>query len=105
MATKHASDLSMGEIIRLMVGRELTNRFPTKDYEQGDEVMLEVSNLTSTYADLRDVSFHVKRGEILGVAGLDGSGRTELLENLFGISTRKSGTIIKNGRPIKNKTP
>lgn len=105
VATKHASDLSMGEIIRLMVGRELTNRFPTKDYEQGDEVMLEVSNLTSTYADLRDVSFHVKRGEILGVAGLDGSGRTELLENLFGISTRKSGTIIKNGRPIKNKTP
>ncbi|HHT08664.1 MAG TPA: ATP-binding cassette domain-containing protein [Clostridiales bacterium] len=105
VATKHASDLSMGEIIRLMVGRELTNRFPTKDYEQGDEVMLEVSNLTSTYADLRDVSFHVKRGEILGVAGLDGSSRTELLENLFGISTRKSGTIIKNGRPIKNKTP
>ena len=105
VSTKPAKDLTMGEIIRLMVGRELTNRFPSKDYEVGKETLLEVQNLSSTYDHLRDVSFHVKRGEILGVAGLDGSGRTELLENLFGISTRKSGTLLKSGRKIRNSSP
>ena len=105
VSTTAAKDLTMNEIIRQMVGRELTNRFPAKAYQRGNEVMLEVDGLTSTYAGLRDVSFKVKKGEILGVAGLDGSGRTELLENLFGISTRKSGTLKKNGRPIRNASP
>ncbi len=104
IATKSAKDLTMDEIIRLMVGRELTNRYPQKDHEIGD-VLLDVTGLTSEYSKLNDVSFTACRGEILGVAGLDGSGRTELLENLFGISTRRSGTIMLNGREVRNRTP
>ena len=105
VATRPAEELTMNEIIRLMVGRELTQRFPPKDYAVGEDTLLEVKNLSSTYDHLSDVSFQVRRGEILGVAGLDGSGRTELLENLFGISTRKTGTLLKNGRRIRNGNP
>ena len=54
---------------------------------------------------LSDVSFSLKKGEILGVAGLDGSGRTELLENIFGAATRKGGKIFKDGKEIYNKSP
>lgn len=105
VATKAAKNLSMNEIIRLMVGRELTHRFPPKNYSPQDEVVLEIKNLSSEYTNLKDASFHLKKGEILGVAGLAGAGRTELLENIFGISTRKSGTILQNGKEIKNKDP
>lgn len=103
IATKDAKNLTMGEIIRLMVGRELTNVYPPKTNKIGD-VLLEVDNLTALYSKLRDVSFKARKGEILGVAGLDGSGRTELLENIFGTATRKSGTIKIDGKTIKNKT-
>ncbi len=102
IATKDAKNLTMDEIIRLMVGRELTNVYPPKTNKIGD-VLLEVDNLTALYSKLRDVSFKARKGEILGVAGLDGSGRTELLENIFGIATKKSGTIKINGKTIKNK--
>ena len=102
VATKAASELSMDEIIRLMVGRELTNRYPPKDNVIGD-VSLEVRNLTAMYSHLRDVSFDAHQGEILGIAGLDGSGRTEVLETIFGIATRKSGTIRLNGKQVQNR--
>ncbi|MBQ3549594.1 MAG: sugar ABC transporter ATP-binding protein [Clostridia bacterium] len=104
VATKPAKELSMDEIIRLMVGRELTQRYPHKEHKIGD-ILLTVEGLSSTYNHLNDVSFEVKRGEIVGIAGLDGSGRTELLENLFGLSTRKSGNITLNGRLIRNRNP
>ncbi len=104
IATKNAKDITIDEIIRLMVGRELTNRYPPKNNEIG-EVLLEVKNLTAEYVKLYDVSFQARKGEILGVAGLDGSGRTELLENLFGLSTRRSGEIYLAGKKIKNRTP
>ena len=93
------------EIIRLMVGRPLTNRFPPKDNVVGTEDILKVEGLTAEYSHLRDASIHVRKGEILGVAGLDSSGRTELLENIFGSATRKSGKIYKNGQLVGNKTP
>ncbi len=102
VATKPASELTIEQIIKLMVGRELEKRFPEKDNAPG-EVSLEVENLSSQYANLEDVSFSVRRGEIVGVAGLDGSGRTELLENIFGISARKSGKIKIHGREVRNK--
>ena len=104
IATRPASELTMNEIIKLMVGRELTNRYPEKDNVIGD-VLLKVENLSAEYTNLTDVSFEANRGEILGVAGLDGSGRTELLEQIFGITTRRSGKIFLDGKEVKNKHP
>lgn len=101
IATKDAKDLTMNEIIRLMVGRELTNLYPEKTNKPG-EMVLDVKHLTGMYSHIEDVSFQVHKGEILGIAGLDGSGRTEVLETLFGIATKKSGEIILDGKPIKN---
>ncbi len=102
IATKPAEELTMNQIIKLMVGRELEKRFPEKDNAPG-ETSLEVENLSSLYANLTDVSFSVRSGEIVGVAGLDGAGRTELLENIFGISARKSGRIKLHGVEVKNR--
>ena len=101
IATRPASELTMDEIIRLMVGRELTNRYPPKNNKIGDE-LLRVEGLSGEYSHLRDVSFVAHRGEVLGIAGLDGSGRTEVLETLFGVATRRSGEITLNGKKIKN---
>ena len=102
IATEQAKDLTTDDIIKLMVGRELTNLYPPKTNEIGD-VLLDVKDLSAEYSKLRDVSFSARRGEILGVAGLDGSGRTELLENIFGIATRRSGTLTLDGKPIRNR--
>jgi len=104
VATKDARELTTDEIIRLMVGRELTNRYPPKDAKIGS-VLLEVKNLTAMYSKLRDVTFEARRGEILGVAGLDGSGRTELLETLFGLAAKKEGSIRLDGKSLSNSNP
>ena len=102
IATERAEDLEMGDIIRLMVGRELTNQFPPKTNVPGD-VYLEVQNMTGMYNQLRNVSFNARRGEILGLAGLDSSGRTETLESIFGIRTRKDGKVFLDGKPCLNR--
>ena len=104
VATRPASELTMEEIIRLMVGRELTNRFPPKENVPG-ETILEVEHLAGKYTRLKDASFQLRAGEILGIAGLDGSGRTEVLENLFGSMTKGGGTIRLHGKEIKNRNP
>ena len=102
VATERAEDLEMNDIIRLMVGRELTNQFPPKTNTPGD-VYLKVEGITGMYNQLRDVSFDARRGEILGLAGLDSSGRTETLESIFGIRTRKEGKIYLDGKPCLNR--
>ncbi len=102
VATRHAAELEMSQIIKLMVGRELTNQFPPKTNKPG-EVYLKVEGLTGMYNQLKDVSFVARRGEILGLAGLDSSGRTETLESIFGVRTRKSGVITLDGKPCKNR--
>ena len=102
VATKPADELEMADIIRLMVGRELTNQFPPKTNQPG-EVYLKVENITGMYNQLKDVSFEARRGEVLGLAGLDSSGRTETLESIFGIRTRKSGTITLDGKRCLNR--
>ncbi len=104
VATRPAGELTMDEIIRLMVGRELTNRFPPKTNTPG-EVILDVSHISGKYTRLKDASFQLRKGEVLGIAGLDGSGRTEVLENLFGAMTREGGTITLHGKEIRNRTP
>ena len=103
IATERAADLEMNDIIRLMVGRELTNQFPPKTNVPGD-VYLKVDGLTGMYNQLRDVSFYARRGEILGLAGLDSSGRTETLESIFCIRTRKEGIISLNDQPCFNRS-
>ena len=101
IATEPAASLTMDRIIKLMVGRELTERFPLKTNKPA-EVALEVRNLSARYAPVEDVSFDVRRGEIVGLAGLAGAGRTEVLECIFGLLSRKSGTIRLFGRETKN---
>jgi len=106
IATTPAKDLTMEMIIKQMVGRELSSRFPSKTNEIGD-VVLQVKNLTGKYQPtIKDVSFELRRGEILGVSGLVGSRRTELLETLFGLRTIESGEVIYNGQKLSNhRTP
>ena len=93
VATRDAKSLSTDEIIQLMVGRELTNRYPQKTNAPG-ETILNVVSLTGKYQPTcTDVTFDLRKGEVLGIAGLVGSRRTELLETIFGIRTRESGEI------------
>ncbi len=102
VATTPASELTTDMIITQMVGRTLDNVYPPKDNVPG-ETILQVDGLTAMYQNIRDVSFELRKGEILGVAGLVGAGRTEILENLFGLATKKAGKVIKNGKEINVK--
>ena len=103
VATEPASKLEMADIIRLMVGRELTNQFPPKTNKPG-ETFLEVKGLTGMYNQLKDVSFTARRGEVLGLAGLDSSGRTETLESIFGVRTLKEGEVYLDGKRCYNRS-
>ncbi|AIC47157.1 sugar ABC transporter ATP-binding protein [Rhodoluna lacicola] len=103
VATELAKDMNRDRLISLMVGRELTALFPKSEAKIG-EVILEVQNLNRG-RQVKDVSFTVKRGEILGFAGLMGSGRTEVLETVFGIYPAESGTIKVRGKEVKIREP
>jgi len=105
IATKPAQELTTDMIISLMVGRDLTNRFPEKTNSPG-ETMLKVEGLTAAFQpSIQDVSFELRKGEILGVAGLVGSKRTDIVEALFGIRQVRSGSITVNGKKVKNHDP
>ena len=91
------------DLIRMMVGRELTEMFPKQESEIG-EVLLEVEHLSSAGV-FEDVSFCVHRGEILGVSGLIGAGRTEIMKAVFGIDKKDSGTIRIGGEPVNIRSP
>ena len=104
IATKASSELTTDEIIKLMVGRELSERYPVKS-NSPKNVMLSVRNISGKYSKLKDASFDLKRGEILGIAGLDSSGRTELVETLFGLRERNGGEILLENKRIFNKSP
>ena len=104
IATEPSENMTMNRIIKLMVGRELTEMYPKKTNSPG-EVILRVEGLSSRHNHVNDVSFNLRRGEIIGFAGLAGAGRTEVIENLFGISERESGKIFLDGKEIKNRDP
>ena len=103
VATEKAANMNRDKLISLMVGRELNQLFPKADAKIG-EVILEVEGLSRGRL-VKNVSFNVRRGEILGIAGLMGSGRSEVLETLFGIYPAESGTIRVNGQVVKIREP
>ncbi len=103
VATDLASNLDRDRVITLMVGRELTQMFPKGDAKQGD-VVLSVRDLALDGV-FRDVSFDLRQGEILGLAGLVGSGRTNVAEALFGVTPATSGSITLFGRETRVGSP
>lgn len=102
IVTQPLEGLDMDKIISMMVGRSLNQRFPDKTNVPG-ETILEVRNLTSLrQPSIRDISFDLRKGEILGVAGLVGAKRTDIVETLFGIREKSGGTIKLHGKKINN---
>ena len=105
ISTNDVSKISTEQIISMMVGRDLTERFPKKD-NKAKEMILEVKNLTAlNQPSIQDVSFELYKGEILGIAGLVGSKRTEIVETIFGMRPKEHGEIILKGKTVKNKSP
>lgn len=102
--TKPAKELSTDIIIKMMVGRELKERYPKKTTSPGD-VLLKVENLSSFTPAFRNVNFELHKGEILGISGLVGSKRTEVLETLFGIRQKGEGRLLLHGKEITNNSP
>ncbi|MQW89261.1 sugar ABC transporter ATP-binding protein [Sinorhizobium saheli] len=103
IGTHASTDVTRDDIIRMMVGREITQMFPKEEVPIGD-VVLSVKNLTLDGV-FHDVSFDVRAGEILGVAGLVGSGRSNVAETLFGVTPASSGTISINGKEVVIDSP
>ncbi|MBA3042979.1 MAG: sugar ABC transporter ATP-binding protein [Alphaproteobacteria bacterium] len=103
IGTHASTDVTRDDIIRMMVGREITQMFPKEDVPLGD-VVLSVKNLTLDGV-FHDVSFDVRAGEILGVAGLVGSGRSNVAETIFGVTPASSGTIEIDGKPVDVFSP
>lgn len=103
--TCEVKNITTDLIINKMVGRDLSNRFPPKTNKPGD-VILKVDGITATYQpSINDISFELREGEILGVAGLVGAKRTDIVESLFGIRQINKGSLTLKGKPIKNKNP
>jgi len=100
VATERIGDIDANQLIKLMVNRELSKRFPPKDKKIG-ETILKIEHLGSLYSPkIQDVSFEVRAGEILGIGGLVGAGRTELLECIIGLRTVEAGSIQVDGKDI-----
>ena len=105
ISTNDVSKITTEQIISMMVGRDLTERFPKKD-NKAKEMILQVKNLTAlNQPSIQDVSFELYKGEILGIAGLVGSKRTEIVETIFGMRPKEHGEIILNGKTVKNRNP
>jgi rhamnose transport system ATP-binding protein len=104
IGTKPMRKIDRGDLIRMMVGRELSSVFPKTEVIKGD-VVLEVKGLSCHASGVHDVSFQVREGEMLGLAGLIGSGRTELARILFGLTPADSGSIILDGEPVTIRSP
>ncbi|MFD1849552.1 sugar ABC transporter ATP-binding protein [Oceanobacillus bengalensis] len=103
VATSFIKDTNFDEIVKQMVGRELEDRYPARNPKYG-EVVMEVSGLTRKGV-FEDISFSVKEGEILGVSGLMGAGRTEIMRAIFGLDGFDSGEVKIGGKPISIKNP
>ena len=103
VATKSVKEYGMEQIIRDMVGRSITEFYPDRRNKPA-EVILEVKSFNQTGV-FRDVSFNLRKGEILGVAGLMGAGRTEIMRAIFGVDPHESGELVFKGEPLKITKP
>ena len=101
--TLNTGETDKRQLIELMVGREFKETFPPRSGCMTDEIVLDVKNLTGN--GVEDISFKVKKGEILGLGGLIGAGRTELAELIFGVEPIKSGSVVLNDTEIFSKDP
>lgn len=103
IGTKQIGDVDRGELIRMMVGRSLKDQYPKRKTNPGQEI-LRVEGLTRDGV-LKDISFSLKRGEVLGISGLMGSGRTELARAIFGVDAFQAGKIEVHGKEERFKSP
>ena len=101
--TKEISNTDMNDVIRMMIGRAIGDRYPARHVDKGGVVMEACSLTNKTYFE--DISFSVKAGEILGVSGLMGAGRTEIMRAIFGALKLDSGVIKLNGKEVRIKNP
>ena len=101
--TKRIADIDMNDIVKMMIGREIGERYPVRNSKIGD-VAFEVKNLNCPGA-FENVSFEVRAGEVLGVSGLMGAGRTEIMQAIFGNMPNVTGQLLLDGKEIKNKNP
>lgn len=106
VGTWESSEMTNAKIIKHMVGRELVSLYPDKTNVVEDEVVLRVENFTSPNPlSFKDCNFELKKGEILGVGGLVGAQRTELVEAIYGVRDNTAGKVFKNGKEIKINSP
>ena len=103
VGTRKISETDMTEVVKMMIGREIGERYPERDVKLGD-VEFEVRHLTCPGV-FEDVNFSVRKGEVLGVAGLMGAGRTEIMQSIFGNMPNVTGTILVDGKEVQNRTP
>src|SRR5690625_918964 len=103
IGTENIAETSFEEIVKMMVGRELGEQFPERDHPVGD-VIFEVANLERA-GYFKDINFDIKEGEILGVSGMMGAGRSEVMEVIFGFHKKDSGSIKLNGKDLMIKHP
>ncbi|MFD2682533.1 sugar ABC transporter ATP-binding protein [Bacillus seohaeanensis] len=101
--TKPIPETNFDEVVKKMVGRELTDRFPKREAKPG-ETVLEVKGLTNKKS-FHDISFSVRAGEIVGVSGLMGAGRTEIMRGIFGLDSIDRGEVLLSGKKISIKSP
>lgn len=104
VSSRSVAEVTTNQIIQMMVGRELDQTAEKRQHEPSAEVILQVRGLCRGNV-IRDVSFDLHRGEILGVAGLVGAGRTELAQTLFGVHPATKGEIVLEGRPLRIQRP
>jgi rhamnose transport system ATP-binding protein len=100
IATKSKDEVDRRQLIQMIVGRELAGIFPKRNVPVG-EVVVELRNLGNRARGLHNISFAVRTGEILGISGLVGAGRTELAETIFGLTPPDSGEILLRGKPVQ----
>ena len=104
VGTHTREGLQRSTLIKLMIGRELSAIFPKSEVPLGD-VALALRGVTCTSAGVRDVSLEIRSGEIVGLAGLVGSGRTELAQTVFGLTPPDAGEVFVHGRPVEVRSP